>query len=88
MRLLVLELIALLISLLIIIIIFTAFVSYAEDEYRQQHPAIPIGEKDLGIAFPLIGATFASLFISIPLSILIHVFIFRMLFIRRKKDEW
>ena len=88
MRLLVLELIALLISLLIIIIICTAFLIYAEDEYRQKHPAIPIGEKDLGIAFTLMCAVFASLFISLPLSILIHVYIFRKYYIRRKKDEW
>ena len=85
MRLLVLELIALLISLLIIFIICAAFVIYAGEKIEQEYQ---IDKEHLGTAFFLMGAVFASLFISLPLSILIHVYIFRIFYIRRKKYEW
>ena len=79
-RLIALEFVALLISLVLIITFFALFTFSIEPP--------PIGEKDLGGAMLVFYLTIGSLFFSLPLSVLVHIFIFWKFFIRRrKKDE-
>jgi len=84
-RLLALEAGALLISFLLIGIVGVIVVSIFGHVYGIPDPAT--GEDDLGAGLIMATAAFASLLISLPGSVLVHIYIFRKFFFRDEKHE-
>jgi ABC-type phosphate transport system permease subunit len=85
-RFIVLEVIALLISLFLFL--STVFVSFyiAAHYYEKQNPPT-IGEADLGIIFPMVIAFYISFPLSIIFAVVVHICTFKKFFMRRNKEN-
>jgi hypothetical protein len=79
------EIIALLISIIIIIIMILALFTYHVESVIYGSNPLLLGEDDLGGGMMMAGAVIGSLFFSLPLAVLIHIFIFRKFFMRGEK---
>jgi hypothetical protein len=89
-RFLVLEVIALLISLFLFVSLTLVFLYFILFKIRQ-YPPISIEEDSLGRAFVVVGAIIVamrySLVCSIPLGVWFHVYVFKKFSLRREEKD-
>ena len=82
-RFLVLETVAFLISVFLIFMLAALFISFGTSDYKPP----PFREVDLILGMRIGAWGFFSFLFSLPLSVLVHIYIYWKYFIRRKKDE-